>query len=101
MYIDRSCVSVSAVLYQLVCHVKSSIKVFRFVESQNRRKFLMSKWLRDIHRSHLADKNLGIFRNRNSGKLSDHGSWLSNDPGIYGAGLCKDDLADFVQFFAV
>ena len=61
----------------------------------------MSKWLRDIYRGNLADEDLGILWNRNACKLSDYVSRLSNDLSVYGAGLCKDNLADFIQFFVI
>ena len=93
--------SVSAVFYQLVCHIKGCIKIFSLIKSQDRRKFLMGKRLGDIYRSNLADQDLCVLRNRYSSQFGDNGSRLSYDLGIYGAGFSKDDLADFIQFFII
>ena len=61
----------------------------------------MGKRLGNIYRSNLTDEDLCILWYRYTGKLSDNGSRLSYDLGIYCAGFCKDDLADFVKLFVV
>ena len=97
IYVDvqRRCMSISTVSYQLFCFCDSFVEGFCLVHCKYRRKFLVCELFADIYRFYFTDQDLGFCRNSNSCHLSDRSCFLSNDLGIQ----CTVDQDCFSYFF--
>ena len=88
--------SITAVGHQSLSLLKSLVKGLCLVHCQNRAQLLMSELLGNVHRLHLADKDLCGLRNGHPCHSSDLRRRLSNDLRVYSA-VDDDGLSHLIQ----